>query len=113
MSHDLAVVKAISDRVAVLYQGRICEIGPVAAVYSAPFHPYTDALLGAVLEPDPDVAPRLTADDAVELSPPKTGCPFQRRCPRKLGSICETNIPTAQEIAPGHIIHCHIPQVDL
>ena len=113
VSHDLAVVKAISDRVAVLYQGRICEIGPVAAVYSAPFHPYTDALLGAVLEPDPDVAPRLTADDVVELSPPKTGCPFQRRCPRKLGSICETNIPTAQEIAQGHIIHCHIPQVDL
>jgi peptide/nickel transport system ATP-binding protein len=66
-----------------------------------------------VLEPDPDVAPRLTADDAVELSPPKTGCPFQRRCPRKLGSICETDIPTMQEIAPGHVIHCHIPRADL
>ena len=113
VSHDLAVVKAISDRVAVLYQGRICELGPVDAVYSAPYHPYTDALLGAVLEPDPDVAPRLTADDVVELSPPARGCPFQRRCPRKLGGICETDIPPAQNISSGHIIHCHIPADDL
>ena len=82
VSHDLAVVKAISNRVAVLYQGRLCEIGPVDAVYSGPFHPYTDVLLGAVLEPDPDFVPKLNADDVVELSPPETGCPFQRRCPR-------------------------------
>ena len=60
-------MKAISDRVAVLYQGRLCEIGPVNAVYEAPFHPYTDVLLGAVLEPDPDIAPILSADDVVEL----------------------------------------------
>ena len=65
VSHDLAVVKAISDRVAVLYQGRLCEIGPADAVYKAPFHPYTDVLLGAVLEPDPDIAPKLSADDVV------------------------------------------------
>ena len=87
VSHDLAVVKAISDRVAVLYQGRLCEIGPSDAVYQAPFHPYTDVLLGAVLEPDPDTAPTLSADDVVELSPPAKGCPFQRRCPKKLGEI--------------------------
>ena len=113
VSHDLAVVKAISDRVAVLYQGRLCEIGPVDAVYSAPFHPYTDALLGAVLEPDPDFIPRLTADDVVELAPPAKGCPFQRRCPRKMGKICETERPVVREISPGHLIQCHIQANEL
>ena len=109
VSHDLAVVKAISNRVAVLYQGRLCEIGPVDAVYSGPFHPYTDVLLGAVLEPDPDFVPNLSADDVVELSPPETGCPFQRRCPRKLGQICETDVPPARLFDNGHQINCHIP----
>ena len=113
VSHDLAVVKAISDRVAVLYQGRLCEIGPADAVYKAPFHPYTEVLLGAVLEPDPDVAPTLSADDVVEFSPPACGCPFQRRCPRKLGRICDSDTPPSREIAPGHFINCHIPASDL
>lgn len=108
VSHDLAVVKAISDRVAVLYQGRLCETGPANAVYKAPFHPYTEVLLGAVLEPDPDVAPTLSADDVVEFSPPASGCPFQRRCPRKLGHICDSETPPSREIAPGHFINCHI-----
>jgi len=113
VSHDLAVVKAISDRVAVLYQGRLCEIGPSSAVYQAPFHPYTDVLLGAVLEPDPDKAPKLSAEDVVELSPPAVGCPFQRRCPRKLGEICEKATPPLQTIGKGHIINCHIPLAEL
>ncbi|MBL6783259.1 MAG: ABC transporter ATP-binding protein [Alphaproteobacteria bacterium] len=117
VSHDLAVVKAISDRVAVLYQGRLCEIGPSDAVYQAPFHPYTDVLLGAVLEPDPDTAPTLSADDVVELSPPAKGCPFQRRCPKKLGEICENQTPPAQTSIQasnqGHVIHCHIPLKEL
>ena len=113
VSHDLAVVKAISDRVAVLYQGRLCEIGPVNAVYEAPFHPYTDVLLGAVLEPDPDIAPILSADDVVELSPPAQGCCFQRRCPRKLGEICDKETPPVRELANGHIICCHVSASDL
>ena len=79
------VVRALSDRVAVLYQGRICEAGPTEAVYEPPWHPYTRVLLGAVLSPDPDHAPTLLADDTTELSPPAQGCPFQRRCPAKLG----------------------------
>ena len=108
VSHDLAVVRAISDRVAVLYQGRLCEIGTTQSVYEAPFHPYTDVLLGAVLEPDPDIAPSLSADDIVELSPPALGCPFQRRCPRKIGKICENEKPPMQNIKPGHFIACHI-----
>lgn len=108
VSHDLAVVRALSDRVAVLYQGRLCEFGPVARVYGGPSHPYTAVLLSAVLEPDPDMAPTLTAEDVTELSPPARGCPFQRRCPRKLGPVCETEKPPARTGRDGHVIRCHI-----
>lgn len=108
VSHDLAVVKALSDRVAVLYQGRLCEVGPSDQVYATPSHPYTEVLLGAVLEPDPDTAPTLAADDVVELSPPAQGCPFQRRCPRKIGAICDTEIPPWHEGSDGHAIRCHL-----
>jgi peptide/nickel transport system ATP-binding protein len=113
VSHDLAVVRALSDRVAVLYQGRLCEIGPSAAVYAAPSHPYTEVLLGAVLEPDPDVTPTLMAADVVELSPPARGCPFQRRCPRKLGPQCDLDAPPWRHGEGGHAIRCHIPTADL
>ena len=109
VSHDLAVVRALSDRVAVLYQGRLCEIGSSDAVYSQPSHPYTEMLLGAVLEPDPDTAPVLTADDVVELSPPAKGCPFQRRCPQKIGAVCESDTPPWQTAGDGHKIRCHLP----
>lgn len=107
VSHDLAVVKALSDRVAVLYQGRLCEIGPTAAVYGAVAHPYTEVLLGAVLEPDPDFAPTLAANDVVERSPPACGCPFQRRCPKRVGTICETDAPPLRSLGPGHAVWCH------
>ena len=113
VSHDLAVVRALSDRVAVLYQGRLCEIGPAKDVYALPSHPYTEVLLGAVLEPDPDTAPTLTADDVVELSPPETGCPFQRRCPRTLGPVCASDVPPWQISPEGHEIRCHIPLAEL
>ena len=109
VSHDLAVVRALSDRVAVLYQGRLCEIGPAADVYASPSHPYTEVLLGAVLEPVPDKTPLLLADDVVELAPPATGCPFQRRCPKKLGDICVTAVPPWHALPSGHSICCHIP----
>lgn len=107
VSHDLAVVRALSDRVAVLYQGRLCELGPSAQVYATPSHPYTEVLLGAVLEPDPDTAPVLSADDVVELSPPARGCPFQRRCPRRIGDICDTDAPPWQLVNKDHAIRCH------
>ena len=113
VSHDLAVVRALSDRVAVLYQGRLCEIGPTAQVYGGTSHPYTSVLLNAVLEPDPDVAPKLMAEDVVELSPPAQGCPFQRRCKRKLGAICEKETPPWRKTGDGHIICCHIPLEEL
>ncbi|MBO9449829.1 ABC transporter ATP-binding protein [Tropicibacter sp. R16_0] len=113
VSHDLAVVRAVSDRVAVLYQGRICEVGPSAQVYAPPYHPYTKTLMGAVLEPDPDTAPVLLADDMTEQAPPASGCPFQRRCPRRLGDICDSTLPPARQLGLGHVIHCHIPEEEL
>jgi len=108
VSHDLAVVKAISDRVAVLYQGRLCEIGPKKNVYNFPSHPYTEVLLGAVLEPDPDIKPKLIAEDIVEERPPENGCSFQGRCPRILGDKCRLEVPPWQIAENGNAIRCHI-----
>jgi len=115
ISHDLAVVRAIADRVAVLYQGRLCEVGKVDEIYAPPFHPYTETLLGAVLEPDPETKPTLLASDTPELSPPAQGCPFQRRCPHHLGEICNTTTPPWQspKDALDHKIRCHIPLSEL
>ena len=108
VSHDLAVVRAISDRVAVLYQGRLCEIGPSQNVYKFPSHPYTEVLLGAVLEPDPDIKPKLVAEDMVEEKPPEKGCSFKGRCPRKIGDICNSEVPPWQKGEDGNAIRCHI-----
>jgi len=103
----------VADRVAVLYQGRLCEIGSSEKVYDLPSHPYTETLLGAVLEPDPDTRPRLVAEDIVELSPPPSGCPFQRRCSRRIGEICDIETPPWRPTGQGHAIACHIPLDEL
>jgi len=113
VSHDLAVVRAISDRVAVLYQGRLCEIGPSKNVYQFPSHPYTEVLLGAVLEPDPDIKPKLVAEDIVEEKPPEKGCCFQGRCPRILGDKCKNETPPWQIGDNGNAIRCHISVEEL
>ncbi len=111
IAHDLAVVRAIADRVAVLYQGRLCEVGTVDEIYSPPYHPYTETLLGAVLVPDPDHEPKLLASDTPELAPPAKGCAFQRRCPYCMPDLCVEEIPPWQfpESDDGHKIRCHIP----
>lgn len=111
ITHDLAVVRAFADRVAVLYQGRLCEVGTVDEIYTPPHHPYTDTLLGAILEPNPNAKPVLLAEDIPELSPPAKGCPFQRRCPLRVGDICDEETPPWQELrdADDHRIRCHIP----
>ena len=101
------------DRVAVLYQGRLCEVGPSRAVYRLPSHPYTEVLLGAVLEPDADARPTLAAEDLVDLFPPARGCPFQRRCPRRIGNICDDEAPPWRPTELGHEIRCHIPPAEL
>ncbi len=113
ISHDLAVVRAVADRVAVLYQGRICEVGPVSDIYAPPYHPYTETLLAAVPEPVPGARAQLLAKDVQETDPPARGCCFQRRCPRRVGSICDDETPPSQFAAEGHVIRCHIPLEEL
>ena len=114
IAHDLAVVKNVSDRVAVMYLGIICEIGPADVLYDAPAHPYTKFLLGAALEADPD-AP--THRDVLEGEPPSplnppSGCRFRTRCPFAQDK-CANEVPVAREVSPGHQVACHFPLVDL
>jgi oligopeptide/dipeptide ABC transporter ATP-binding protein len=111
ISHDLGVVKRVSDRIAVMYLGRIVEIGPANAVARAPAHPYSEALLRAIPIADPrrmrvrDL--RLTEGEAASPLDTLTGCAFRQRCPRRL-PICADGIPPLVEIAPGHRAACYL-----
>jgi peptide/nickel transport system ATP-binding protein len=115
ISHDLGLVRYLSDRIVVLYLGRVMEIGSAEAVFSGPHHPYTEALLSAVPSLDglhPERI-KLTGEIPSAANPPP-GCVFHTRCPRRLSTgICETTEPPLLEGEPGHQIRCHIPMVDL
>ncbi len=113
ISHDLGVVRYLSDRIAVLYLGRIVEIGPAEAVWNGPHHPYTEALLSAApLLGEPDSGRiRLAGEVPSPLAPPP-GCSFSTRCPRKIGAICDTTEPDLPE-AEAHAIRCHLPREEL
>ena len=110
IAHDLAVVKNVSDRVAVMYLGRLCEIAPSDLLYETPAHHYTAALLASAVEPDPE-APRLTAaltgEPPSPINPP-SGCRFRTRCPRA-EARCAEEVPEMREIGPGHQVACHFP----
>lgn len=108
IAHDLSVVRHISDRVAVMYVGKIVETGPVDEIFDRPQHPYTKALMAAVPEADPDKpAPRLTltGEIATPINPPP-GCRLCKRCPIATPN-CETDPPPLEEKAPGHFVACH------
>jgi len=113
ISHDLGVVRYLADRIAVLYLGRVMEIGPAEAVFNGPHHPYTEALLSAVpgLSAQGAERIRLRGDMPSPLAPP-SGCVFNTRCPRKLGAICETEAPPLPSDV-DHAIRCHIPREEL
>ncbi|HSL58108.1 MAG TPA: oligopeptide/dipeptide ABC transporter ATP-binding protein [Acidimicrobiales bacterium] len=115
IAHDLAVVKNISDRVAVMYLGKMCEVAQPDDLYAAPAHPYTAALLSSIPVPDPSVRP--TEDDPIagELpSPiaPPSGCRFRTRCPRAQDRCAELE-PTMRRVEGDHWVACHFPLIDV
>jgi len=112
ISHDLNVVRYIADRVAVMYLGRLMEVGPADRVFGGPHHPYTEALLSAAPDLDEDIRIRLEGEIPSASEPPM-GCVFQTRCPRKIGEICETTEPDLVETEAGYSIRCHIPVAEL
>ncbi len=122
ISHDLHVVRYLSDRIAVLYLGRLLEIGPAAAVFGGPHHPYTEALLSSVptLDAHDSRARIRLSGDLPSAATPPSGCVFHTRCPRKLGAICEQQDPPFLEAggddstqSSAHRIRCHIPVDEL
>jgi peptide/nickel transport system ATP-binding protein len=111
ISHDLGLVRYLSDRIAVLYLGRVQELGPAEDVFAGPHHPYTEALLSAVPSIDGQHRERIRLSGEIpSAADPPSGCVFHTRCPRKLASgICESTEPPLAEVAPGHLMRCHIP----
>jgi peptide/nickel transport system ATP-binding protein len=115
IAHDLGVVRHVSDRIAVMYLGEIVELADAEPLYTAPAHPYTQALLSAVPEIDDGSTPRrerivLTGDVPSPIHKP-TGCPFHPRCPYAQDK-CRTERPVPVEIAPGRQVSCHFPLVE-
>jgi oligopeptide/dipeptide ABC transporter ATP-binding protein len=112
IAHDLALVKQVSDRVGVMYLGRLVEVGPAEALYREPLHHYTVALLASIPSPDP-FAPRARAQAAISGEPPSpidppSGCRFRTRCPRAQ-ELCAAEVPPLTELAPDHAVACHFP----
>jgi peptide/nickel transport system ATP-binding protein len=114
IAHDLAVVKNISDRVCVMYLGKICEVGPPDELYANPAHPYTKALIEAIPEPDPMVAAdrggALEGELPSPIAPP-SGCRFRTRCP-KAQDRCAAEEPMLRAIGDDHFVACHFPLRD-
>jgi peptide/nickel transport system ATP-binding protein len=109
ISHDLGVVRYLSDRIAVLYLGRLMELGPAEVVFAVPHHPYTEALLSAVSTIDGERERIRLQGEIPSAANPPSGCVFHTRCPRYLGAICDEQEPPLVEVEPDHSMRCHIP----
>jgi peptide/nickel transport system ATP-binding protein len=111
ISHDLAVVKAVSNRIMVMYLGKICEVGSPDAIYSKPAHHYTNALINSVPVPDPTrkrAATPLQGEPPSPVAPP-SGCRFRTRCPAATEK-CAAEEPQLREVTPGQFVACHHPR---
>ncbi len=110
ITHDMGVVRYLADRIAVMYLGRIQEVGPTDDVFNGPNHPYTEALLSAIPSVDGEPTSRIRLEGEIP-SPanPPSGCVFHPRCPRAIAGVCEVTEPPLLEVAPGHAMRCHIP----
>ncbi|MDQ2067613.1 ABC transporter ATP-binding protein [Xinfangfangia sp. CPCC 101601] len=110
ISHDLSVVRYLSDRVVVMYLGQIVEQGPTEDVFQPPYHPYTEALLSSVPISDPSIVKRkvVVSADVPSPSEPPPGCPFSTRCPYAIKGVCDKDQPQAKTFANGHQIACHL-----
>ena len=107
-AHDLSVVEHVSDRVAVMYLGRLMEVAPTAALFYQPLHPYTEALMSAIpaLDPDDVMKPVILEGEIPSPANPPSGCPFHPRCPYAQ-DVCRQEIPEWKEYRPGHFAACH------
>ena len=110
ITHDMGVVRYLADRIAVMYLGRIQELGPTDDVFNGPNHPYTEALLSAIPSVDGEERARirLTGEIPSPANPP-SGCVFHPRCPRAIAGVCEVSEPPLREVGDGHLMRCHIP----
>jgi peptide/nickel transport system ATP-binding protein len=114
ISHDLGVVRYLSDRIAVLYLGRLMELGQAATVFEPPHHPYTEALLSAVPTLSGEEGARIRLEGEIpSAAEPPSGCVFHTRCPRFLGDVCVEQEPPLAEVERGHFLRCHIPVEEL
>ena len=113
ISHDLSVVRNVSDRVVVMYLGKICEIGSSDTIYSLPAHPYTRVLLASAPEPAStvDASESAIGDDIPSPINPPTGCRFRTRCP-SAQAICEDKEPEMQQVGEDHFVACHFPVIN-
>jgi peptide/nickel transport system ATP-binding protein len=114
ISHDLSIVRYLSDRVVVMYLGYVVEQGTTDQIFDPPYHPYTEALLSAIPIADTRYTKKrvLLEGDIPSATNPPPGCPFQTRCPRKSqvpGNLCETELPPLRDMGGGHLIRCHLP----
>ncbi|MCC5970898.1 MAG: ABC transporter ATP-binding protein [Pararhodobacter sp.] len=118
ISHDLSIVRYLSDRVMVMYLGHVVELGTTDQVFAPPYHPYTEALLSAVPIADTKIVKKrivLEGDIPSAMNPP-SGCPFQTRCPWKSkvpGDLCDREVPPMRKLEGGHQIKCHLSDAEL